>query len=134
MTEPRVRLAASGIVVHDGALLLVQRGRPPSAGKWSIPGGHVEFGEHVRETVAREVREETGLAVRVGEFAGWDEQIADGYHFVFVDFFAEVVGSTALEAADDAADARWVPLADVPSYDLAPGLLDFLVAMGTVHA
>ena len=129
-----VRVAASGIVVHDGSLLLVQRGGPPSAGKWSIPGGHVEFGEQLRDTVAREVREETGLTVAVGAFAGWDEQVADGYHFVFLDFFATVVGSTQLTPGDDAADARWVPLVDVPSYDLAPGLLDFLVTVGTVHA
>lgn len=134
MTGPRVRLAASGIVVHDGALLLVQRSRAPSVGKWSIPGGHVEFGERVRDTVAREVREETGCIVEVGAFAGWDEQIADGFHFVFVDFFAYVAGSTALKPADDAADARWVPLTEVPSYDLAPGLLEFLVTVGTVHA
>ena len=134
MTEPRVVVGCSGIVVHDGALLLVQRGTAPYAGKWSIPGGKVEFGEQVRDTVRREVREETGLVIEVGAFAGWDEHVGDGHHFVFVDFFASVVGSTELEPADDAADARWVPLAEVPSYDLAPGLLDFLVTVGTVHA
>jgi ADP-ribose pyrophosphatase YjhB (NUDIX family) len=129
-----VKVGCSGIIVHDGALLLVQRGRAPYVGTWSIPGGRVEFGETVRDTVAREVREETGLTVEVGAFAGWDEHVGDGHHFVFVDFFATVIGSTALKPGDDAADARWVPLADVAAYDLVPGLLDFLVTVGTVHA
>jgi 8-oxo-dGTP diphosphatase len=131
----RVVVAASGIVVHDGALLLVQRGDAPARGKWSVPGGRVEFGETLRETVAREVREETGLAVEVGEFAGWVERIGDeGTHFVILDFFATPKGSTDLVPGDDAADARWVPLAEVAAQDLVDGLHDFLVSVGTVHA
>ena len=119
MTEPRVRLAASGIVVHDGALLLVQRGRPPSAGKWSIPGGHVEFGEHVRETVAREVREETGLEIAdlkllsVGNYVFNRE---DGErHYIDVDFVCEAPAGEPQLAEPEKCDGwDWYDLDDLP--------------------
>ena len=46
-------LGAAGIVVDNGALLLVQRGRPPGLGRWAVPGGRIEFGERARAAVAR---------------------------------------------------------------------------------
>ena len=126
-------VAASGIVVHDGALLLVRRGQPPQIGKWAVPGGQVEFGESLREAVAREVREETGIEVAVGEFAGWVERPRDeGHHFVILDFHATPVGPTALTPGDDAAQACWVPVAEVSGYELVDGLLAFLQQIGSV--
>jgi mutator protein MutT len=135
MRAARPELAVGAIVVHDGALLLVRRGRGAAVGKWSIPGGRVEQGETVREAVAREVREETALTVEVDELATWVERIGDGhdaYHYVILDFFATVRGGTAATAGDDALDARWVPVALVRSLDLVDGLYDVLVSLGTV--
>jgi mutator protein MutT len=135
MPAARPELAVGAIVVHAGALLLVQRGRGAAVGKWSIPGGRVERGETVREAVAREVREETALAVEVGELATWVERIGDAhdaYHYVILDFFATVRGGAAVTAGDDALDTRWVPVAQVGALDLVDGLYDVLVALGTV--
>ena len=53
--------AVAAVMVRDGKLLLIRRGAEPSKGKWSVPGGRVEFGETLVEAVKREVREETGL-------------------------------------------------------------------------
>jgi len=49
----------------DGAILLVQRGRPPEQGHWGLPGGKVDWMEKVEDAVVREVEEETGLRVAV---------------------------------------------------------------------
>jgi ADP-ribose pyrophosphatase YjhB (NUDIX family) len=134
----RPELAVGAVVVHDGALLLVRRGRGSAVGKWSVPGGRVEFGEDVRAAVAREVREETGLDVVVGDLAGWVERKGsdpEPFHYVILDFFAgpRVASDVALVAGDDATDARWVPLGDVASYDLVDGLLGFLRSVGSVQ-
>jgi acetyl-CoA carboxylase carboxyl transferase subunit beta len=128
-------LVVGAVVVEAGRMLLVQRARPPDAGKWSIPGGRLEPNERLRDAVAREVAEETGVAVVVGELAGWSEGIgtAEGFNFVALDFHATATppGQPAI-AGDDAAAARWVPLADVANMELATGLLDFLRSVGSL--
>jgi ADP-ribose pyrophosphatase YjhB (NUDIX family) len=128
-------VGVGAIVVEHGALLLVRRGHPPAAGHWTIPGGRVERGEELRAAVAREVREETALDVEVGAFAGWVERFDEDHHFVILDFFAAPAPTgQPLQAADDATDARWVPLEQVADYRLAGGLLMFLREVGTVPA
>jgi mutator protein MutT len=128
-------LAVGAIIVDDGRILLVQRGNEPGRGLWSVPGGRVEPGEQLRQAVVREVREETGLAVIVGDLAGHVERIGEDYHLVILDFFAgPVERNRELTAGDDAADARWVPFADVAGLDLVDGLLDFLRGVGSLPA
>jgi ADP-ribose pyrophosphatase YjhB (NUDIX family) len=133
---PRVGV---GAVVLDGdRVLLVQRGQPPSQGKWSLPGGLVHVGERLEDAVRREVTEECGLSVRVLDICGVIDRIvrdsalgATGaaprvrYHWVIVDYVAEPAGG-AVRAGSDAADARWVPLADLARYDTTDGLTDMI--------
>lgn len=131
----RPEVAVGAVVVDDGRLLLVRRGSGVAAGRWSLPGGRVEPGETLVEAVAREVKEETGVPVRVGTLAGWVERIGDEpapHHFVILDFFATATVACEAVAGDDAIDARWVPLAAVSDYDLVDGLLEFLRGLGSV--
>lgn len=128
----RAEVAVGAVVRHERHLLLIRRAKPPQAGRWSLPGGRVEPGERLREAVAREVREETGLTVDVGDQVGWVERIGEGHHYVILDFAATVAGSTALQAGDDAAEARWVALDEVASVDLVDGMLTFLREHGVV--
>jgi 8-oxo-dGTP diphosphatase len=132
-----VAVAVGAVARRDGDLLLVRRGHGPASGRWSLPGGRVEFGEDLREAVVREVAEETGLEVVVERFAGWAERIrADGdepYHFVILDFLVAVLDPTAEPvAASDAADARWVPIGELESMALTDGLVDFLAEVGVL--
>ena len=117
-----------GAIVFDdaGRALLVERGRPPGAGLWSIPGGRLEPRETLAQAVAREVREETGLIVEVGGLACVVERMADDYHFVLLDYFARITGGT-LAAASDARDARFVAFDDIAALPTTDGLLDVLV-------
>ena len=118
-----------GVVVEDGRLLLVQRGRPPGEGLWAVPGGKVLFGETMTHAVQREVLEETGLRVRADRVIWAGDSIGPGeppaWHFCLVDF-ACVLEDGALLAADDAAATAWVPLGDVRDYPLTPTMFDLL--------
>jgi len=132
----RPRPAVSAIIVDGESLLLVKRGCEPNKGLWSLPGGSIELGETAREAAAREVLEETSLNVDVGEVADVHDVIIrdDGgisFHYVIVNFYAAVV-SGSLEAASDAADARWVPLTQVGDYPTTAGLMERLTKLGLI--
>jgi 8-oxo-dGTP diphosphatase len=119
-------LGVSAVVVHDGDLLLVRRGHGPAAGVWALPGGHVEAGELLAEAVVRELREETGLEGTCGRLVNYAEVMADDIHFVILSFEVTALERTDPVAGDDAAEAKWVPLADVAELPLPEGLAEFL--------
>ena len=109
--EPHAIVAAGAVVVDPaGRVLLVRRGRPPSAGEWSLPGGRVEPGEAPEDAVVREVREEASLDVRVVAHLGVVDVARDGSRFAIHEYLAVLVvprRAAAPLAGDDAADARW---------------------------
>lgn len=124
-----------GAVVQDerGRLLVVRRGNAPARDRWTLPGGKVERGERLTEAVRRELAEETGLDVEVGEPVGVTEVVDDARHYVIVDLRATVVGGE-LQAGDDAAEVRWMGRADLETVDTTRGLLEFLDEHGVTLA
>ncbi|MDD7934961.1 NUDIX domain-containing protein [Actinomycetospora straminea] len=124
-----------GAIVTDplGRLLLVRRGHDPEAGRWSLPGGKVDPGETTVAATAREVAEETGLDVVVGEEVGHVRRPApDGRTFVIHDFRCRLADGSdpaaAPRAGDDAADARFVDAAAYAALDAAGELVTGLTA------
>jgi 8-oxo-dGTP diphosphatase len=118
--SPRVGVGA--VVIHDGRVLLIRRGKEPLRGRWVIPGGTVEAGETLHEALVREVREETGLTVRPGEVVFVFDRILrdDGeltYHYVIIDYLCEYVAGTP-QAATDAEAVALVRPEDLPGYDI----------------
>jgi ADP-ribose pyrophosphatase YjhB (NUDIX family) len=131
METPQITLAVGGIVVRDGALLMIRRGREPNEGLWSIPGGRVEPGEFLSDAVKREVKEETGLEVEVGELIGILEVPSDD-HFVILDYGVTPVDDSEPVAGDDAMEVRWVPLDEVASLDCTPRFVETLTGWGVL--
>ena len=113
-------VGVGAVVVSDEKVLIVKRGHEPRKGEWSLPGGIVELGETLVEACKRELKEETGLDVDVGEVVEVFDRVhrRDGriqYHFVIVDYLCRPIGGT-LSAADDAEDAAWVAADEIERY------------------
>lgn len=123
-----------GVVdLERGALLLVRRRHDPGAGRWSLPGGRVEDGETLRQAAAREAKEETGLALAIGDLLGTTEIAGVGERFVICDFLARRLDPRQIpRAGSDANSARFVPLASVRELDLVDGLEGWLGAHGII--
>ncbi len=129
---PQTPLVGVGaIIVEGGRVVLVKRGHAPLLGEWSIPGGLLEVGETLHAAVVREALEETGLAVEPSELLGvYDRVVRDGngrtlYHYVLIDFLCRRVAGE-LQAAGDAAEARWLTREELGHLSLAADTEDVI--------
>ena len=130
-------VACVGAVVHDGAgrLLLIRRGREPSRGLWSLPGGRVEAGETNEQAVEREVREETGLTVRAGAAVGRVTIPTAEVAFDVVDIACTLVRPDEDPVPGDDADAvLFADAATIERLDCTPNLLPTLRGWGVLPA
>jgi ADP-ribose pyrophosphatase YjhB (NUDIX family) len=123
-------VGVGGVIIENGRALLIRRGSEPLRGQWSIPGGILELGESLKEGVARELREETGLDVRVLElievfdriFPDESLQTAEQkrgprFHFVIVDYLCERIGGEPL-AGSDVTDVAFSTEDELSKYSL----------------
>jgi ADP-ribose pyrophosphatase YjhB (NUDIX family) len=116
-------VGVGGVVIHHGRVLLVRRGGEPLKGEWSIPGGLLELGEALEAGTRRELKEETGLDVRVLDLVEAFERIIPDdagrarFHYVLVDYLCEPVGGD-LRAGSDVRDVAWVRVEDFGRYQL----------------
>jgi 8-oxo-dGTP diphosphatase len=129
MNTRRPLLGVSVCLLRGDEVCLVRRGHAPWAGAWSLPGGRVEFGERLEEAARREMREETGVELDAVELLRLHESIdpAHDAHAVIAVFRAlEPWNGPAVEAADDAEEARFFPVATVRAMEdegrTTPGL------------
>jgi ADP-ribose pyrophosphatase YjhB (NUDIX family) len=119
------------MIIHRGSILLSVRGKPPSEGKWGLPGGAVEVGETLDEALVREVAEETGVAVRPLKLVAVLDSVARDdagrvkYHYILFEYLCEYMGGE-VHPSSDAPDARWVPLSGLDSVDMMPATRRFV--------
>jgi ADP-ribose pyrophosphatase YjhB (NUDIX family) len=117
---PQVAAVAIVTRAEDDRFLLVRRGEDPGKGLWGLPGGFVEMGETVAQALEREILEETGYTIAIGELVGvWSfynepKKIAG----VAVVYRTRVTGG-ALEIASDSTAAEWVTYERALEYSLA---------------
>ncbi|MFC8731733.1 NUDIX hydrolase [Luteimicrobium sp. NPDC057192] len=124
----RIRVAAYAVVLDPDGRQLLSHWNERGRSGWTLPGGGLEFGEHPTETVVREVREETGYDVEVGELLGIDtavfppERLVDpsggAMQALRILYRAAVVGGTLTPEADGSSDdAGWFTQAEVDALD-----------------
>lgn len=132
----RPLLGVGALILDEGKVLLVERGRPPLAGLWSLPGGIVETGERLEEALVREVFEETGLRVTADFIATVFERImpdpsgACEYHYVLIDFYCSTSGGD-LRPGDDSARVEWFSLDSLSTLNMTEGTREVIETCGT---
>jgi 8-oxo-dGTP diphosphatase len=125
-TAPAV--GVGGVLVHEGRVLLIRRGKEPLRGRWVVPGGTVELGETLEEALVREMEEETCLLVEPLEVVCvFDRILREGervaYHYVIVDYLCRYRAGEA-RAASDALEVAWARPEELVRYDLPAKALE----------
>lgn len=116
-------IGIGAVIWKEDHFLLIQRGKEPMKGRWSLPGGKLELGESLQDGLSREITEETGLMVRIGPLIDVIDYIEkdDGgrvrTHYSLVDYIAFWQEGDAV-AGSDAAALKWVTLKEIQDYDL----------------
>ncbi|WP_083100545.1 NUDIX hydrolase [Pseudophaeobacter leonis] len=130
MTTPDVLrpvLGAIAVVWHQDQVLLIQRKTQPNAGWWGFPGGHVELGETAMQAAVRELFEETGVRAQPLEYLTnidvfLRSETGDGTGAVHKQYLLTAVlcryESGTATPADDALQARWLPVAGLEDHGL----------------
>ena len=130
---PRAALTVDAIVfVKSGketSVLLIERGREPFKNRWALPGGFIEMDETLEQACIRELEEETGLQIeKMQQFGAYDAINRDPRHrTISVVYSVELKEQKSVEGSDDAAQAKWFSLEDLPelAFDHAEILADF---------
>lgn len=117
--DPKVAVVA--FILQDDRLLLVQRDIDPGKGKWALPAGFVEYDEAPLDAAIRETLEETGLHIEIDRLLEVFPKRDDGLADIIIAYEGHVVGGT-LQAADDAADARWFSADELPELVFYPSI------------
>jgi len=124
--------AVAAVIIDADRLLLAKRRNPPSADRWSVPGGVQEVGEEIHEAVRREAREETGLDVTdlellmAGDLIRCDEEGRTAYHYVILYYLAVPEGGE-LRPGDDVSEVGWFTLEEARKLSLPAGMMDILL-------
>jgi ADP-ribose pyrophosphatase YjhB (NUDIX family) len=127
----RPLVGVGAVVIHEGRVLLIRRGKEPLRGRWSVPGGTLELGETLKQAVVREVLEETGVEVRPRDVVMVFDRIeraagAVRYHYVIIDYLCDYVSGMP-RAGDDAEAVALVAKDDLPGYDLPDKALEVVL-------
>jgi 8-oxo-dGTP diphosphatase len=123
-------VGVGGVVLHEGRVLLIKRGKEPLRGRWVVPGGTVELGESLEKALVREMKEETDLAIAPLEVLTVFDRIQRdereiSYHYVIVDYLCRYESGEA-RAGSDAEAVAWARRDELAGYDLPAKALEVI--------
>ena len=137
MAEDRFWVGVHGVIADAGKLLILKRapGMSYEPGTWDLPGGHLAIGELFEECVAREIKEETGLAVTIERLIGVHNSIGPYVQVIFA-CGLRGRGREIILRPYEHTDSRWVSAAELGQLELIPylegilrrGMIDFVTA------
>jgi len=108
-------LAADGVLIERGEVLLIKRAREPFKGMWALPGGFVDYGETLRKAAEREFLEETGVRARATSMAGvYDNPRRDPRGNIISVVFLMKRISGKIKTSSEAKEIKFFPAASIP--------------------
>lgn len=141
-TTPRIPIVAVGIVCLRGDdLLLIKRGAPPLEGRWSLPGGRIEWGERASDAALRELKEETGCEAEMAGLVDVVDAVfadrptdsaAPAMHYVLIDYTARWLSGEP-RAGDDAREARFFSPTEIAGLNLWSETLRVIASARAMH-
>jgi len=117
MEKPNVRVGVGVFVLKDGKFLMQKRQGSHGSGTWSLPGGHLEFGESFEDTARREVKEETNLDITNIRFAAVTNDIfkAENKHYATIWVLSDWASGELENVEPEKCTAQeWNTLDDLP--------------------
>ncbi len=127
-SAPAKPVVAIGVVcLRENNVLLIRRAKPPRRGDWSLPGGHLEWGERAADGALRELAEETGVRARLLGLVDVVDVIYPAFHYVVIDYATRWLEGEPV-AGDDALEARFVPVDALAPFDLTADTLAVIAA------
>lgn len=128
MIAPHPQVAVGIILFNsNNEVLLIKRGKPPSAGLWTLPGGKVKYNESLEQACIREMLEETGIEIQLAKLIEVVERIKEGFHYVIMDYLASQTGNNDPVPGSDAVDAQWISPDEFTNYETTEGLLPIIM-------
>ena len=124
--------SVAACVFKDDRILLIQRGTQPNIGTWSVPGGAIELGESLKDTAKRELYEECGVEIDVGDifdvesFLIRDENDNIQFHYIVTYLTANYV-SGDIRPGSEELDVCWATKEELQNIDINPVVRDYLL-------
>ncbi len=124
--EKKLLNIAIASLIHDNKILLLRRNKPPFKGLWGMPGGKAEFGEHIEDTIKREIFEETGLNIKLKRILAvlseifFDTETQEDYWHSIL-FLCDVdIDDISKFKNSSEGDLEWFSLDDLPKTEIIP--------------
>jgi 8-oxo-dGTP diphosphatase len=117
MQHPNVRVGLGVFVFKDGKFVMGKRKGSHGEGSWSVPGGHLEFGEDFEDTARREVKEETGLNIKNIKFGAITNDIfkEENKHYITIWMISEYSsGKVQIMEPDKFIEQDWFTFDNLP--------------------
>lgn len=118
MTEKGIVLVVSVSIIKDDEVLIIKENKPFAINKWNFPSGHIEYKEDILDAACREVKEETGLDVKLTGTTGIYNFISSSNDQVILfHFTGEITGGSLKIEEDEIIDSKWIKVTELMNFD-----------------
>jgi ADP-ribose pyrophosphatase YjhB (NUDIX family) len=128
MKKPETQFIARAFITHDNKILVCENKK---GGHYFLPGGHIEFGESVKNALIREIMEELGVEGEVGNMAGVFEnkyQLGDSLHHEINIIFSASLSTNNVKSLEDHIAFHWIRFEDIHGINLLPSKLPEIIS------